>query len=139
MFRGDSHFSRSEVMDWAEENEVLYVLGLGKNAVLTQLAAPLLERAKELYAQRQSPVRLFGEFSYQAESWRAPRRVIVKAAVTVQGESLRYVVTNMAEAQPKAAYDEVYSARGQAENYIKGHKLYLRSDRSRANYFLNIH
>ena len=135
VFRGDSHFTRPEVMDWTEDNNVFYALGLGKNSVLTQLSAPLLEKAKELYNHRQSKVRLFGEFSYQAGTWRAPRRVIVKAEVTAQGENLRYVVINMADAQPKDAYDNIYSPRGQAENYIKGHKLYLHSDRTSCHRF----
>lgn len=28
----------------------------------------------------------------------------------------------------RAAYDDIYSPQGQSENYIKGHKLYLRSN-----------
>lgn len=135
VFRGDSHFAKPEVMDWAEDNGVLYALGLGKNSVLTQLSAPLLERAQELYDYRQSKVRLFGELSYQAGSWRAPRRVIIKAEVTARGENPRYVVTNMSDAKPQAAYDDIYSPRGQSENYIKGHKLHLRSDRTSCHCF----
>ena len=122
-------------MDWTGDNDVLYALGLGKNSVLTRLSAPLLERARQLYNHQQSKVRLFGEFSYQAGTWRVPRRVIVKVEVTAQGENLRYVVINMADAQPKAAYEDIYSARGQAENYIKGHRLYLRSDRTSCHRF----
>ncbi len=56
VFRGDSHFAKPEVMDWAEDNGVLYILGLGKNSVLARLSAPLLEKAKELYNHRQSKV-----------------------------------------------------------------------------------
>src|ERR1700722_3087791 len=32
--RGDSHYGRREAMDWCETNDVDYVFGLSKNAVL---------------------------------------------------------------------------------------------------------
>ena len=41
----------------------------------------------------------------------------------------RFIVTNLA-GLPKALYEKVYCAMGQAENLIKAHKLHLASDRT---------
>ena len=42
---------------------------------------------------------------------------------------LRFIATNLAGA-PRCLYEDVYCARGQAENLIKAHKLHLASDRT---------
>jgi len=46
-----------------------------------------------------------------------------------QGADSRFIITNLAGA-PQHLYEEVYCARGQAENLIKAHKLHLASDRT---------
>src|SRR6266581_1536213 len=46
-----------------------------------------------------------------------------------QGADSRFIVTNL-PGLPKALYEKVYCARGQAENLIKAHKLHLASDRT---------
>ena len=58
---------------------------------------------------------------------RAPGRRRVEASP--QGSDSRFVVTNIAGA-PRWLYEDVYCARGQAENLIKAHKLHLASDRT---------
>jgi len=135
VFRGDSHLAKLEVMDYLEDNGIFYVLGLATNPVLSRLGEPVIERARELYDYCQRKVRCFDDFFYRAKSWCAPRRVIVKAEITEKGENPRYVVTNICEADPQAVYDEIYSPRGQMENFIKGHKLHLRSDRTSCHRF----
>jgi hypothetical protein len=62
--------------------------------------------------------RLFTEFEYQAQTWSHPRRVIGKAERMPEGENLRFIVTNIADLDPEAAYD-YYTERGQSENFIK--------------------
>jgi len=48
---------------------------------------------------------------------------------TIQGADSRFIVTNL-PGRPKALYEKVYCARGQAENLIKAHKLHLASGRT---------
>ena len=43
---------------------------------------------------------------------------------------VRFIVTNIQGLSDQVLNDEIYCARGQAENWIKEHKLYLSSDRT---------
>jgi len=55
--------------------------------------------------------------------------------VSAQGVNTRFVVTDMEYARTKVLYQQIYCARGQAENEIKDHKLYLKSDRTSCHRF----
>lgn len=77
----------------------------------------------------QTPVRC------KANSWSRYRRVVVKVEVTAKGTNTRFVVTDMEEAPAKRLYQEIYCSRAQAENYIKDHKRYLRSDKASCHRF----
>src|SRR5207253_9558449 len=90
----------------------------------------LLAEAVERYEQTGQPQRLFTAFWYQAQSWAAPRWVVVKAEAHAQGTNRRVVVTNRPGAQvlPQAAYDE-YAERGESENRNKEIKCDLEGDR----------
>ena len=46
------------------------------------------------------------------------------------GRDTRYIVTNLMGPRGKHLYERIYSARGQAENHIKGWKSHLASDRT---------
>ena len=74
-------------------------------------------------------VRRYGEFRYAATSWNVERCVIARIEAGPQGTDSRFIVTNL-QGLPKALYEKVYCARGQAENLIKAHKLHLASDRT---------
>ena len=74
-------------------------------------------------------VRRYRELRYAATSWKVERRVIARVEAGPQGADSRFIVTNL-PGLPKALYEEVYCARGQAENLIKAHKLHLASDRT---------
>src|SRR4029434_5431325 len=69
------------------------------------------------------------EFGYAAKTWGAERRVIARIEAAPQASDSRFVVTTLKGA-PRWLYEEVYCARGQAENLIKAHKLHLASDRT---------
>ena len=69
------------------------------------------------------------EFPYAARSWHTERRVIARVEASAQGVDSRFIVTNL-HGMPKALYETIYCARGQAENLIKAHKLHLASDRT---------
>ena len=55
--------------------------------------------------------------------------------MTEKGLNVRYIVTDMKEAKANVLYREIYCARGNAELYIKEHKLYLKSDRTSCHRF----
>jgi hypothetical protein len=139
-WRGDSHYARSEAMDWCEENGVDYVFGLAGNDVLhaevRSLADDLCVRRAEDGEEKR---RTWAEFRYAAKSWTKPRRVVARLEATTLGFDARYVVTTLAGSATHL-YETVYCARGQAENFIKLHKTQLASDRTscrspRANQF----
>jgi hypothetical protein len=135
LFRGDSGFCRWKLMRWCDRHDVGYIIGLARNAVLERLAKPWTERSAAQFAQTQEKQRLFGEFSYAAETWDHARRVIVKAEHLEQGPNSRFVVTNLT-GEPQKLYDDLYCQRGQAENRIKEQQLGLFADRTSCHDFV---
>ena len=130
LVRGDSHYGRPEAMSWCERNRVAYLFGLAGNPVLLGRVAALAEAAALERVEREvDKVRRFGEFAYAAKTWSAERRVIARVEASDKGADSRFVVTNLA-GTPRWLYEDVYCARGQAENLIKAHKLHLASDRT---------
>ena len=84
---------------------------------------------------RGKKVRLFTSFSYQADSWSRPRRLVAKVEVSALGDNVRFVTTSLDSCQPSFIYDRIYSARGRMEGFIKNHKTFLQSDRSSCHSF----
>jgi hypothetical protein len=135
LFRGDSHFCSPEVLRYCDEHDLLYVIGLGGNAVLNRLIKPLMSEAKAISAHSNLPVRLYESYSYKAETWHSNQRVVAKAEVNSKGTNPRFVVTNLTEPDDATVYKYLYCGRGQMENYIKDHKLGLKSDRTSCHTF----
>jgi hypothetical protein len=136
IFRGDSHFASPEVMQWMEEQPGLsYVTGLTSNQVLQALACQVVEQAKRAYERDGGKITRFHSTRYQAGTWSRARRVIIQVEVSNQGVNTRFVVTDMEQARAKGLYQQIDGARGQAENDIKDHKLYLKSDRTSCHRF----
>lgn len=138
IFRGDSHFTAPEIMEWLDKQEnVSFVTGLAGNPVLLKLAKTTIQSAKNLYERRQSKVKLYHTFNYGAESWTKPRRVVVKVEIDSKDKepNVRFVVTGLEQAQTSVIYEDIYCARGNAELYIKNHKTYLKSDRTSCHRF----
>ena len=77
----------------------------------------------------------FHSTRYQAQTGARARRVVIKVEVSEQGVNTRFVVTDMEQARTQVLYQHLYCARGQAENDIKDHKLYLKSDRTACHRF----
>jgi hypothetical protein len=77
-------------------------------------------------------VRDFTGTRYAAKSWSSARRVVARIEATPRRADVRYVVTNIKRGSAKHLYENVYCARGQAENLIKikRHKSQLASDRT---------
>src|SRR5437899_1161620 len=136
ILRGDSPFAYPEVMQWSEEQpDLSYVTGLTSNRVLTELAREVVEQAKRAYERDGGKITRFHSTRYQAGTWSRSRRVVIKVEVSDQGVNTRFVVTDMEHARTKVLYQQIYCARGQAENEIKDHKLYLKSDRTSCHRF----
>jgi hypothetical protein len=130
-FRGDSHYGRKEAMEWCEQNGVRYIFGLAPNKVLAEQIFPKLDECCVRRAIEQlDKVRDFTTTRYAAKSWSRLRRVVARIEATRKGADVRYVVTNLKRGSAKHLYENVYCARGQAENLIKRHKSQLASDRT---------
>ena len=77
--RADSGFAAPELYDLFEDNDVKYAIRLKANPKLTALASE--EDASLTRATKHNMLDyavVYGEFTYQASSWRSPRRVVFK-------------------------------------------------------------
>jgi hypothetical protein len=136
LFRGDSHFAYPEVMQWLEAHPNLrYVTGLTSTQVLKALAGPVVEQAPRANERNGGKTIRVHSTRYQAGTWSRARRVIIKVEVSDQGVNSRFVVTEMEQARTKGLYQQIDGARGQAENDIKDHKLYLKAERTSCHRF----
>ena len=96
--RGDSGFATPELFDQAETNGVSYAIRLKSNKRLKSLAEDLDDQL--FYNTRSNSVDyavVYGEFFYQADSWKYPRRVVCKVEKPY-GQLIHiytFIVTNM--------------------------------------------
>lgn len=121
MIRGDSGFAVPELFELAETKEAFYVIRLKANKRLYAKAEGLLAQIPDDVLEKTSV--FYKEFSYQANSWTKPRRVVVKME-RPKDELLfqfTFIVTNMS-LSPKNI-TKLYFNRGTMENYIKEGKL----------------
>lgn len=135
ILRGDSHYNSPDVHDFCEKHDVKFTLGQTANSILYNKAHAIMERAKEYYEFRKKSVKYYGEFEYQAASWSAPKRVIVKAEHNEKGANTRFIVTNLTNSNRRFLYETVYCGRGAMELNIKEHKNHLASDRTSCSSF----
>jgi hypothetical protein len=132
--RADSGFTNDELMSWCEANRVDFVFGLQRNSFLEKVIAPQLGRAGKRCKATGKPARVFRDFRYQTIStWNRARRVIGKAEHTLAGPNPRFIVTSLKRTRaaygPRRLYEELYCARGEAENRI-GEQFELFADRT---------
>ena len=130
VFRGDSRYGRPQAMAWCEANGVDYIFGLSGNRALHALAYEVVDDLKVRRAEAGADrMRTFAAFTYAARSWGRERRVVARLEATTRGFDARYIVTSLT-GEARHLYEDVYCARGQAENLIKLHKGQLASDRT---------
>jgi hypothetical protein len=132
ILRADSGFAREALMAWCEANKVDFVFGLARNPRLETLLAGELALAKAQCDQSGKASRVFKDFRHQTlNSWSRERRVVGKAEHTPLGANPRYVVTSLSHAawDAPALYEDLYCARGEAENRI-GEQFELFADRA---------
>lgn len=134
ILRADSAFGVCDVLDFCEDMDIDYILGMKANNPLHSLSTCVQMDAALKYKWEGNGCREYCSVSYKAGSWRHARRVVVKAEIT-QGElNPRFVVTSL-DMSDEAAY-EFYCARGEQENRIKEMKLDLNSGRTSCHRFL---
>jgi hypothetical protein len=107
-FRGDAGFAKPEVYELLEAEDIGYAIRLPANSVL------------------QKRIGYLASFTYQAQSWTKPRRVVAKVEWH-QGElypRVGFIVTNLK--RPAERISKFYNGRGTAEQWIKEGKLALR-------------
>ena len=130
IFRGDSGFCRHKMFSWCERQEnVFYVVGIAQNKRILAQAEPWTSQAAMQFDHTHEKQRVFGEITYQANSWDRPRFVIIKAEHLEKGANPRFIITN-AQGTPQGLYEEIYCARGEMENRIKEQQLDLYADRT---------
>jgi hypothetical protein len=121
--RLDAGFATPEIFAHLEAAGVEYVVAMGNNAVLARHAEPYLAPLRSLVATTQDTATTYGEAAYQAGTWPAARRTIIKAEVVWHDgreprDNPRFVITNLRQT-PEWIYTHVYCARGDGENRLK--------------------
>jgi len=134
--RGDSHFATPELYVWCDKHNVEYILGLSKNARLKTYAQAALSAARRDYERSGEKARVYRQIQYQAGSWNTKRRVIIMAETSALGDNIRFIVTSLESSRPSFLYETVYSGRGRMENFIKDHKIALKSGRTSCHSFM---
>jgi hypothetical protein len=132
--RGDSGFCRPQALRRFEKWGLHYIVGLQKNAALLQRVALAELALADMYQKAGTKQRMVGEFDYAARSWDRERRVIARLEHDAYGANPRFIVTNL-KGGPKALYERVYCARGEAENRIKEAQLDLFGRRASCHRF----
>jgi hypothetical protein len=121
--RLDAGFATPEIFALLEATGVEYVVAMGNNAVLARHAEPYVAPLRAMVATTHDTATSYGEAAYQAGTWPAPRRTIIKAEVVWHHgreprDNPRFVITNLRQT-PEWIYTHVYCARGDSENRLK--------------------
>jgi len=122
--RADAAFAIPELFDYLETYEFGYAIRLRANKVLERRIGHLLKRRPGRPSNQVE--RHYANFSYQANSWSKPRRVVAKVEWH-PGElfpRVGFVVTTLTV--PEERVFEFYNRRGTAEQYIKEGKYALK-------------
>jgi hypothetical protein len=123
-FRGDAGFAKPELYELLEAEDVGYAIRLPANCVLQERIGHLLTRP--VGRPPTKPQVFFASFTYRAQSWTKPRRVVAKVEWH-QGElypRVGFIVTNLT--RPAERVSKFYNGRGTAEQWIKEGKQALR-------------
>src|SRR5687768_16765425 len=123
-FRGDAAFAKPELSELLEAEGYGYAIRLPANAVLQERIGHLLTRP--VGRPPKKPQVFHASFSYQAQSWTKPRRVVAKVEWH-QSElypRVGFIVTNLK--RPAERVVRFYNGRGTAEQWIKEGKQALR-------------
>ena len=140
LIRLDGGFAGPALLEFLDEVQVDYAVGLPSNPVLVRSAEALLTSVRWTSEQSGATEHVYGECRYAAKRWDRERRVIIKAEVVQHPgreprDNPRFVVTNLKRA-PRRLYEGVYCMRGEIENRIKELHQGLSFDRTSCTRFL---
>lgn len=127
-FRADAGFCDPVVLDWLEDQEIRYAVGIGTNSVLEGLSADFVKSVEQHYGLTGEAQRRYTSVRYQAKSWPHARRVVVKCEVTERGTNIRYVVTTCG-GRSEDLYVWYTQRGGTSEHYIGELKNGFEGDR----------
>ena len=138
--RLDSGFATPELLDFLEDAQVEYVVGIAVNSTLRASAERLLRGVRRRSAASGQSEHAYGECRYSAARWDSVRRVIIKAEITCQDgraarDNPRFVLTNLTQS-PAHVYRRVYCHRAHVELRIKELLHGLSIDRTSCTSFL---
>lgn len=135
-FRADAGFALPEIFRVCERSQVGYAIGFASNAVVKRKIEARLEQARVVSCLMGDKARLFDDVYYQASSWDAPRRLVMKAEWLLKGPNPRFVLTNL-DHPAQVLYDRVYVQRGaDSEHRIKELKLGIQATRLSCHSFV---
>lgn len=137
--RLDAGFATPEIFAHLEAAGVEYVVAMAGNAVLARHAEPSIGPLRGVVATTHDTATTYAEAAYQAGTWHAPRRAIIKAEVVwyhgrEPRDNPRFVITNLRQT-PEWIYTQVYGVRGDSENRLKERKHALAFGRTRCTCF----
>lgn len=96
VLRGDSGYAIAKLMRWCDKNNVFYVFGLPKNAVLERKLQGEMEAACQQHEKLGGKQIVFKWLRYRTQkSWQRHRWVCGKAEHSSKGANPRFVVTNL--------------------------------------------
>ena len=138
MLRADSHYCTPEVRHFCRAKRLDYALGVAPTTTLRKHILKLKETAAACAAAQADgkKLRRFKAFYDGARSWDRVERIIARVEAGPQGtdtvDTLRgsTIVTSLATLSGRTIYQDIYCARGQAENHIKAWKTHLAADRT---------
>jgi hypothetical protein len=123
-FRADAAFAKPELYELLEAEGIRYAIRLPANQVLQECIAHLLTRP--VGRPPNKPQVFVASFSYQAQSWSKPRRVVARVEWH-RGElypRVGFIVTNLT--RPKHRVVKFCNGGGTAEKWIKEGKNAIR-------------
>jgi DDE family transposase len=132
--RADSGFCRPRALRRFDTWGIDYIIGVAKNPTLEWFSAVAQQALADQYQAVGTKQRMIGEFAYASRHWDRERRVIARLEHSEQGANPRFVVTSLA-GDPAELYEQLYCARGEAENRIKEAQLDLFGRRASCHRF----
>ena len=114
-FRADAGFANPEVYEFLEAERIKYAIRLPANRILQERIGHLLTRP--IGRPPNEVRRSYANFTYQAGSWKKPRRVIAKVEWRELYPRVGFIVTNMS--RPAERVVAFYNKRGTCEQWIK--------------------
>jgi hypothetical protein len=130
MLRADSHYCTPEVLRFCRARGLDYTLGVAPTSTLRKHVISLEESTAARAAADGTKLRRFKEFHDGAASWDRVERIIARVEAGPQGTDTRFIVTSLTGPSGRTVYQDIYCARGQAENHIKAWKTHLAADRT---------